>query len=404
MSVFTANAASRPQPRLPILIAISMLAPLGLNIIQPSMPTISKTFAVPYADVALLISLYLAAMAIFQVILGPLSDKFGRRPIVLIGFSASACASFVCVIAPNMETLMLARIVQAIGGCTGIVLARAIVRDVFDTRHSASMLGYVTMGMAVAPMLAPLIGGILDDIFGWQAIFVFHACLALVLLVWAYFALGETAPLSTNRTAGVILREFFHLMQMPAFWIFAFVVALSNGVYFSFLGAIPLISEELLKLSSTEFGAYFMTAALGYILGNFLSGRFANQMGLLWMMTQGTLVLLLSGALQVGIYLLFGLSVWGIFVPLVLVGVANGVTTPSALAGAVSVRPDLAGSAAGLAGSLQIGTGAIAAYVASVFVTLQGNDNPDAWPMLMQMFLLSIGGTIAVILARRVNP
>src|SRR5690606_20851902 len=160
------------RPSLAILIAVTALGPMALNIFIPAMPGMTAVFGVDYGTIQLTLTLYLVGLAVAQLFMGPLSDRFGRRPVLLGGIGLFLAGSLAAALAPSIEALIVARIVQAVGGCAGIVLGRAIVRDTHSREASASMIGYITMVMVVAPMLAPLIGGYLDSWFGWRATFI----------------------------------------------------------------------------------------------------------------------------------------------------------------------------------------------------------------------------------------
>ena len=168
MTATEATIAPAPRPSFAILVAISAIGPLALNMFIPSMPGLEKTFAVPYGTVQLTLTLYLIGMAVCQLIYGPASDKFGRRPLLLAGLSLFFIASVLAAIAPTIETLIAARLIQAIGGSAGIVLARAMVRDVFTREQSASMISYITMAFVVAPMIAPVLGGFFEQYASWR--------------------------------------------------------------------------------------------------------------------------------------------------------------------------------------------------------------------------------------------
>lgn len=390
------RSALTKKPSLFVLIAISWIAPMGINIFLPSIPTIEKALNAPYATVTLLIALYMASMAICQLILGSLSDRFGRRPVVLIGLTVATLAGIVCAFANSIEVLIAARMVQGAGACTGIVLARAIVRDVYDRDQSASMLGYVTMGMALAPMISPLLGGILDDAYGWRMSFYVLTTTTALVGLFAFFALPETAPLTRGQTLKDLIFDFLSLLQIREFWLYVLTIALTGGVYFSFLGGAPLISSEVLGLSATDYGALFVFVALGYIFGNFLSGRFAGRMGVKWMAQTGCLISVASTGVMAVCYLVFGMTVIGLFGPVFILGIANGMTMPSATAGAVSVRPKLAGAASGLGGSIQIGFGALMTFVCGMAVDQPvGPANPA--PLVIICFVLAVAALFAIL-------
>ena len=194
------TAAAQPidkPPRMALLIAIAAVSPLGINLYLPSMPGMARALGVDFTTIQLTLSLYLAAMAVGQLIIGPLSDRFGRRPVLLIGLTVFVIGSLICLAAQNVGLLIFGRVVQAFGGTAGITLSRAIVRDLYGRNQVASMIGYVTMGMAVAPMIAPTIGGVLETLFGWRASFAFLMVFGGLALLFAFWHLSET-----NRNRG----------------------------------------------------------------------------------------------------------------------------------------------------------------------------------------------------------
>jgi DHA1 family bicyclomycin/chloramphenicol resistance-like MFS transporter len=192
----TAPSIAKP-PFIGLLIAIAAVSPLGINMYLPSMPGMARALGVDFTTIQLTLSLYLAAMALGQLVIGPLSDRFGRRPVLLIGLMVFVIGSLLCLTAQNVGLLIFGRAVQAVGGTAGITLSRAIVRDLYGRNQVASMIGYVTMGMAVAPMIAPTIGGVLETLFGWRASFAFLMVFGGVVLLFAFWYLSET-----NRNRG----------------------------------------------------------------------------------------------------------------------------------------------------------------------------------------------------------
>ncbi|MDX1606975.1 MAG: multidrug effflux MFS transporter [Candidatus Competibacterales bacterium] len=352
------SQASAPRPGLAILIAVTATGPLALNIFIPSMPGIQQVFATDYATVQLTLTLYLAATAIAQLFVGPLSDRFGRRPVILGGMLLYTLGSLMAVAAQAISTLIMARVVQAVGGCTGMALSRAILRDLHDQDTAASRIAYVTMAMVIAPMLAPAAGGWLDEQFGWRASFWVLVILGVLVLVWALRALHEThfqhRPLPGP--AGLI-GDYLRLLRFPVFLGPAATLAFSSGMFFAFLAGAPYIMVNLMDRSPAEYGLFFIVISLGYMSGNFLSGRLSRRLGSERMIAVGcalaligaTLLVLLSGVMQ-------PLALFG---PMVLITFSNGLTIPNATAAAVSARPGMFGSASGLAGFLQIAVGAL---------------------------------------------
>jgi len=392
----TRQRPARP-PSLWILIAISTISPLSMNIYLPSMAGMVTAFGTTTGMVQLTMSLFLVSIAVSTVILGPLSDRFGRRPVVLWGMALYVVSSVLCLLAPTIEALIAARVLQAFGGCTGIVLSRAIVRDLYERDKAASMIGYVTMGMAIGPMLAPVIGGLLDEVYGWRGGFYTMLGLGIAVLAVAWVNLHET---NFKRSKGSGLKTLWRnmrtVMREPLFWAFSLVVGFTSSVYFAFLGGAPFIAGNILGMPPGEMGFYFMFIAAGYILGNFISGRIAERIGVFPMIVFGSVLPALAVA-AVSLVLIIGIGhPLALFVPMFFVGLGNGICLPSAVSGAVSAKADLAGAASGLAGSMQIGSGAIA----SALVAWMLSDTmwpTTAWPMVGTMIVCVIASLASVV-------
>ena len=361
-------------PHIATLVLAAGIAAMSMNIFLPSLATMADYFDTSYAVMQFAVSGYLAGTAIIQIAIGPLSDLFGRRPVMIGGIVLLLVGTLVCAWAPNVLVFMIGRMLQT-GVVAGIVLSRAIVRDMVPMDEAASMIGYVTMGMSLVPMVAPTLGGVLDGMFGWQASFIalFVAGIAVLALVWQ--DLGETNRAQAT-SFGEQFRSWPQLLRSRRFWGYTLTAAFSSGVFFSFLGGAPFVGSVIFKLSPSTLGLYFFSMAAGYMLGNYLSGRYARHFGIGPMMLSGNLVnvvgigaAILLAAMDVGHPLAF-------FGPLSLIGVGNGLTLPSANAGMVSVRPHLAGSASGLGGSITLGGGAALSVVAGAVLTPQTGTIP----------------------------
>jgi MFS transporter, DHA1 family, multidrug resistance protein len=393
LQIETETALRRPS--LGALIAVSMLSPFAINVVVPSLPAMERHFAADYGTVQLVLSLYLAAVAAAQILIGPLSDRFGRRPVLIAGLGLFTVASLACVGAPTIETLVGLRVLQAVGGSAGLVLARAIIRDLYERRRAASMLGYLTMGFAVAPMLAPLIGGLLQGAFDWRASFWFMFGFGVVCLAVAWRDVSETNLAPAERLdLSTLFRDFSMLVREPSFLLFTGCASLSSGVFFAFLGGAPYVSETILDLSPTVYGTWFVLVAGGYAIGNFLSGRYAERAGVRAMIVGGSVLALLVVALMPALFAAGLAHAASLFVPMFVLGIANGLVLPNALAGAISVAPRIAGAAAGLAGAAQMGFGAV--FSALTGAMLAGGET--ATPLFLAMGL-SAAGALAVALA-----
>jgi DHA1 family bicyclomycin/chloramphenicol resistance-like MFS transporter len=381
-------------PHIITLVVIAGVAALCMNVFLPSLAAMALYFEVDYAVMQFAVSGYLAATACLQLIIGPLSDLFGRRPVMLASIAIMIVATLVCMLAPNITVFMIGRVAQA-AVVSGFVLARAIVRDMVPMEQAASMIGYVTMGMSVVPMVGPTVGGLLNDISGWQSSFALLALLGVGILALAWFDLGET-----NHNKSASFSQQFHawpeLLRSPLFWGYALTSTFSSGMFFSFLGGAPFVGSVLYGLAPAMLGLQFFFMASGYMLGNFVSGRYASQIGITRMMLSGN-VIAIAGIVTAIVLISTGAeSPYAFFVPLALIGVGNGVTLPSANAGMVSVQPHLAGSASGLGGAMTIGGGAVLSVLASSVLSREDG----TWPLLIVMLATGLVALLTTYVVR----
>jgi MFS transporter, DHA1 family, multidrug resistance protein len=392
------------RPPVIALVAVSAMSPFAINAVVPSMPAIEQAFNTDYGRVQLILSLFLAAIAVSQIIIGPVSDRFGRRPVLLVGFAIFVAACAASPFVTSIEALIAMRVVQGASGCVGIVLGRAIVRDLFERRQAASMLGYVTMGLAVAPMLAPSIGGQLQEYFDWTAIFWFMAALGLGCLVVTWTHVPETNRHRTPKLSfGSMSSDFARLARSSDFLLFTANSSLATGVFFAFLGGAPFVSERMLQLTPAVYGLWFAVAPIGYVIGNFISGRFTERFGVARMILAGSALAFVAASLP-GLFFLVGLgSAPALFAPMMLIGLANGISLPSAISGAISVHPEIAGAAAGLSGATQIGTGAVLSAI--VGAALGAGASPMPMFVLMSIAaLLALAVAVAIFVRNHPQP
>lgn len=378
--------SASPPRRLPsvfILVAMTALGPLALNIFMPSMPGLAKDFDVEYGFVQLTLTFYLIGLGIAQLVYGPISDHWGRRPVLLWGLGIYCIGSIACALAPSITWLMLGRGLQAIGGCAGLVLGRAIIRDLYDRDRSAAMIGYVTMAMSLAPMLSPVLGGYLDTLFGWRASFAFCSLAGLAVYAWVIFTLPETlAQRGLGEGAAALLRGYGELLRSPAFCGYVLQTAFTSGVFFAFIAGAPFVVVTVMGLPASAYGLWFIVVSIGYLIGNFFTGRFAVRLGVDRMIAYGAITQLVGiSALALASWL-GPLNLPGIFLPMAVVAMSNGLTLPNGIAGAISVNPRAAGAAAGLSGALQMLTGAIAAVLVGYGQDLDPSQYPMIWTML----------------------
>jgi len=381
----------RSPPHLITLVLLAGMSALAMNIFLPSLPRMATHFGVEYRVMQLSVTLYLAVNAVLQIVVGPLSDRYGRRPVLLWSLVLFLVATVGALFAPTAEVFLACRMAQAmIVGA--MVLSRAIVSDMVPRDQAASMLGYVTMGMAVVPMLGPVVGGFLDETFGWQASFVFLIVAGLGATALAWADLGETAQ-SRPTSLRAQFAQYPALLTARRFWGYCAASAFTAGVFFAFLGGAPYVGTEVYGLSPSRLGVYFATPALGYIIGNYLSGRFSRRIGLNRMLIAGAL-LTFVGLAALWATMAAGLDTAEVFFgSFILVGVGNGLVMPNATAGLLAVRPHLAGTASGLGGAIMIAGGAaLSALAAAVLVPGAG-----AWPLLYIMLVTAAAAIAATL-------
>ena len=327
-----------------------------MNMFLPSLPNMTAYFATDYSVMQLSVALYLAVSAVMQILIGPISDNIGRRKVLLWGIALFMLATLGCIFAPTAEVFLAFRMCQAVIA-VALVLSRAVIRDLYDQDHSASMIGYVTMGMALVPMIAPGLGGFLDETFGWKSVFWFFFAAGGLILWLVYSDLGETAK-ESSKSLIEQFKEYPELLRSPRFWGYSMAAAFCSGSFFAYLGGAPFVGTEVFGMTPSELGLYFGAPAIGYFMGNFLSGRYARRVGV------NKLVLLGCIANAFGTFMsltIFGLGLGtpiSFFGMMMFVGLGNGLVIPNATAGMLSVRPHLAGTASGLGGAIMIGGGA----------------------------------------------
>lgn len=385
----------RTAPHVFTLIVLASLAALAMNMFLPSLPHMTEYFETDYTLMQLSLSLYLAVNAAFQIVIGPISDKLGRRPVVLAGLAIFMLATLGCLLSTNIYVFLFFRMAQSTI-VAAMVLSRAIVRDMVPGDQAASMIGYVTMGVAVVPMMGPALGGLLDEMFNWQASF--WAMLALGgLVLWLSWAdLGETAEASGQSLAQQF-REFPTLFRSPRFWGYSMATALCSGSFFAYQGGAPFVGNQVFGMSTGELGLFFGAPAVGYFAGNFASGRWSARVGMNRMVLIGTLLNAFGVGLNLLIFYVAGGSVLSFFGLMTFVGLGNGMVIPNATAGALSVRPHLAGTASGLSGALMIGGGAGFSALAGAMLT----PGTGAFPLLWIMFVTALLAILAIVLVIR---
>ena len=381
-----------PRALLWLLIAIAGIGPMSLNILMPALPGIARALQSDPQTVQLVLSLYLVCMALSQLVLGALSDRFGRRPVLIGGLLLTVAVSLVAIFAANIHALITARALQAFGASTGIVISRAIVRDIYDREKSASMLALVTMSIMVVPMIVPPLGGLLDSTLGWQSIFAAIALFGAGILTWVWVALPETHTIRLGGGGFVrFLQETRLLVTDRAFIGYMLCGATSSALFFIFLGGAPYVISTLQGRGAFELGFWIASASASYMVGNFISARYSIRFGIDALITVGVLIGVAGGVAIVVLTLWFPqIGPLVICLPQWITAFCNGLVIPNAIAGGISVRPQAAGTAAGIHGFVQMLIAAVFAQWVSHLLADAGKVDPMAW-MIFSFAVFSAG-------------
>lgn len=344
-----------------LLTALVALGPLSTDLYLPSLPALRQEFAVDAAAIQLTLSVFLAGFALSQLVYGPLSDRFGRRPALLGGLLIYITATLVCALAPTVEILIGARFLQALGACAGPVVARAIVRDVYGQARAATVLSYMAMAMALAPAMGPILGGVVEAAVGWQANFSLLAIYAVTGSLGVALVLPETnafrgeAAISLTRISG----NYGLLLRERRFLGYVLVVAGAYSGIFAFISGSSFVLMENLGQSPARYGFSFASVVAGYMLGTLISGRLTERLGLESMLRLGSLLGLAGAGLGLGLAMAGLLSLWSVLGPMALFMVGAGLMLPNGMAGAVGPFPRMAGAASALLGFAQMSLAAL---------------------------------------------
>lgn len=378
-------------PHILTLILLASISALTMNIFLPSLPNIASELNSSTSILGLSVGIYLASSAVLQLIIGPFSDQFGRRPLILWSLIIFCISTLATVFVTNTAQFLILRIFQAISASC-MVLARAIVRDTTESIEKAgSKIAYVTMGMALVPMVGPAIGGLLDYQYGWEASFWLLFILGLVILIISFFDVGETLS-DHNQSFLEQISTYPSLLRSKRFWGYCLSSAFVSGAFFSYLGGAPFVGNEVFGLEPKDLGFWFGAPAIGYVLGNFLSGRFSTKIGLDKMIFLGVTTALFGVSISLTISLLDHGSVLSFFGLMTLVGLGNGMSIPNATAAMMSINPKLAGTAAGLGSAIMIGGGAGLSAIAN-FILIPGSSEI---PLIMLMWTSVFCGLCSV--------
>ena len=328
------------------LVSMTFIGPLSLHLFIPAMPAVKEDFGVSTGMAQLTMSLAMLSMAFFTVAYGGLSDRFGRKRVLLGGLVLFTSGAAACMAATNLPMLLAGRILQGAGAGCGVVLARAIARDVYGQERVAQVIAYLTAAYVLGPMFAPLIGGQLTTLFGWRALFVFASVVGLVVIFAATFAVPETRTRSAAAPHGVFT-GYKSLLRRPRFVGFMLQPGLLSAAFYTQATAASFLAAEHLGVNASDIGVWFFAFPIGFMAGSFISGRIGANVSIEFMTILGGMIGVANGALLFGWLYFGGVSMAALYIPGVFVSLAQGLSMPYAQTGAMAVDAELAGSASG---------------------------------------------------------
>lgn len=369
-----------------ILMLTAAAGPFSMQVFLPALPAIQKWFTVDQATAQLTLSLSMVSIAFTTLIYGPLSDRFGRKPVLVAGMGLFLGGSLLSTFSPTIEWLIVGRIIQAAGSASGMVLGRAIVRDAYGATEAPKVINYLTMAMVTAPMLAPVIGGFLTDGFGWRSNFAVAAIYACATTILVIAMLRETLP-PEKRTSGDAERSGARLAAdglrtvagSRRFWGYALVSSLQMAVFFAFISGAPYLMSEILNRPPSEYGIWFLGVPGLFVAGSFAATRILPVLGLDRSIVTGSILCALVLPVAIWLYDTFPLTPMLLFGPTYVIAFFQGLVISNGMAGALNASPKAIGAASGLAGFVQMMISATAAQLSGIFV------HGSIWPLMIIM-------------------
>ncbi|MBI4968356.1 MAG: multidrug effflux MFS transporter [Rhodospirillales bacterium] len=364
---------------------------LAVDMVTPVLPAIAAEFGNDMAGAQQAFGAFFLGFATMQLVYGPFSDRYGRRPVLLVGLGLFAVASLAGLLVTSLGGLIVIRILQGIGACSGPVLARAVVRDRHPAQESARVLSRLLTVMGLIPTVAPLIGGVLHDNFGWRATFAVQAAIGAACFLYILFRLDESNRHLDPRAIHIrhMLGNFATLIRSPIYLGYVLVLFFVFLTLFVYLAAGPFVFMVYLGHSATEFGLLFLISMFGFILGSYLSGRMSGRYTPAALVTGGSVVVIGGTLVLIGLALL-GVAHWAaVQFPVMVIFIALSFIIPNAIAGAINPYPRIAGTASSGAGFMQMVSGLLAALLVGHY--------HDGTPL--GMALLMLVGALAMLVA-----
>ena len=381
-----------PRDRLPnaplwLLALITFSGTLGMHIFVPALPFAASDLGAGIGEMQLTISLYILGLAVGQLIYGPLSDRFGRRPTLMVGLSIYVVAGLVSAVVPDAHSLIAARLFQALGGCAGMVLGRAIVRDTSTADASARRLALLGLVVSIGPGLAPVVGGALASTLGWRSIFYFLCAMGVATLVCSWRFLPETGRVGAHASAATLMRHYIQLLRSPAFLGYAFGGGCTTTAGYAFISAAPFIFVNELHRPAYEVGLYLGSLVVGGTLGVGLASRLIGSVPMQQLLVRASAGGVVATLVFLGAVLLHQVSVASVMVPLFVYMFCSAMGSPASVTLAISVNTRVIGSASGLYGFIQMLIGAVCTALVGL-----GRD-----PALSAAIILAVAGVMGQI-------
>lgn len=331
-----------------ILAALALLGPFAIHLFFPIIPVVKIDFELSDAMAQLTFSIGVFGMAFSTLAYGTFADRYGRRPVLLIGLSLFLVGSVISALAGSFSSLLIGRLVQSIGAGCGITLARAIARDVYGASGLVKAIAYLTMFFALGGLLAPGVGGFLVDQAGWRSVFYFASLVGLAIALGAYFIVPETGKRTQASNSSPMFASFFELLRQPRFCALVIHTGCSTGTFLIVATASSSLMKELLHRPATEFGLYFAMVPMGFVIGTIISSRVGSRASVERMILIGASIALIAVCVQSSLLLSGYISPLVLFLPGSFMTLAQGLSLPFAQAGAMATIPRLAGTAAGI--------------------------------------------------------
>jgi DHA1 family bicyclomycin/chloramphenicol resistance-like MFS transporter len=392
------KAIATTTPSIPLMLVNISGGHMAMTIVLPSLPAIALALKASTPTTQLVFTLYVVAFAAAQLIAGPVSDRFGRRPVLIAGLALFAVSSLICALTDNIWVLIVARIFQGAGACTGMVVTRAMIRDVYGEAHTGRILSYAAMAMGAAPAFAPVIGGYLEIWYGWRAGLWLTTGYATIAFIATWALLVETRARTLGGGAMVtMIRGYGVLLRTPVFLYYVVIGASLTGAFFAFVSSAPLVFIGALGVSPDILSLLIAMLPLGYVFGSFAAARLMIRLGVVRLVLFSGVCVIISTAGFLFVSLAGVRDPTILMGPLFVMGVCHGMAAPSALAGVVSARPDLAGTAAALAGCLQVAFGALVALGMGALTYT------DQLPTIYVMMVFSVIGLAAALAVARAS-